>query len=325
MSYSSDDFLEKLESLRVLLLCDKRAGRNTIMDVGGADVVDDERHAAASILMCMKKDYQEITHSHSIEREDAQSSAPLQENSQVIIVTVPHSACNTGGANAMGMDLNTINNVKQLEEIQQQIDAATDYVYAERMCDRRAYVGAIALKIAFLKRAEGLGVTNIGLVVLANESQLRAECDANRFGCVGVEGGSTHMEEPTGEFQVWVSRTVSMLQSEKRLRIVWNIDSHSFPDTRGRRDNLYLLARTSPDPFARKKWALIKQRLSFNVYAGSEENYFMKWFEDRKKVPSLLVEFLESPAEYPLEDLNRDARLIINFILGNIELYKVLV
>jgi hypothetical protein len=343
---------EQVDALCMLLLCDAQDGRSTIMDGNDNSI----QQIAAMMLLQMRADgdsggnhWQPLAttgnpgkggnpgkhvnweigleefpkkRTDTTNRTNSTNSAIRDK---VIVVTVPHSAC-VSGKGAMGSEIGlNSNDMKQLELLQWRLDSALFAASPlnERACDRRAVVGAIALKMAFMRFLEETSplIDDAGMIVLVNDTQPRAECDTNRFSC----GHSTGSD--TSSFQQHVAEVTESL-STRGYRMAWNVDAHSFPLGHGvnpaRDESVYMLARVHPEPFASQKWSLLKSGFNFNVYAGSEENYFMRWFEDTKRVPSLLVEFCEDPRAYPLTQLNHDAHLIVEFVLRNIDLYKTL-
>jgi len=271
-----------MDRVGVLLTCEAQTGMS---------IVD------AEALLALTR------HVHITERTVGDSAGLSNRSKNIIIVTVPHAACQVMGINEQLLNSASI---ATLAAIQHQLDTA--YPAGPRMCDRRALVGAIALRVAFLRlypfSAAAVGAAE--MVVVVNQEQPRIECDANRESC-------------HGPMRDKVADTVTAVEG----RVVWNLDVHSFPPEHTR-DDIYMLARVHPEPFASRKWSLLGESFGFHVYAGSEMNYFMKWFEDEKRVPSLLVEFCESAERYPLPILNHDAHLIVNFVLHNINLYKTL-
>jgi hypothetical protein len=242
---------------------------------------------------------------------------------RLIVVTVPHSACVIRMPNGTSLkiseaELNS-NDPAYLNMLQTTLNnALCNSLSQDRECDRRAVVGAIALKLAFMHfiMTSHPMAKDVGMITMLNDYQPRAECDANRF----------HPPSEGCEYQTHVIDVLGDME-KKGYRLAWNIDTHSFPPSShplSKEENIYMLARVHPEPVASKKWALLKQNFMFSVYAGSERNYFMKWFEETKRVPSLLVEFSEFAGGYSLNQLNMDAHLIVKFVLENIGLYETL-
>lgn len=295
----------------MLLRCEEQIGMRTIMSTGD----EATQQAMAMALMQM---------SAAIEHVEAMTNALTKEiedftanGERLIVVTVPHSACLIRMPNGNILRVNETelnsNDPSYLGMLQMTLNNALLKSSDGRECDRRALVGAIALKLAFMHfiMTSHPAAKNVGMITMLNDYQPRAECDANRF------------QPPQGEceYQTHVIDILSDME-KKGYRLAWNIDAHSFSSPKG--ENIYMLARVHPEPVASKKWALLRENFTFSVYAGSEQNYFMKWFEEDKKVPSLLVEFSEFASGYPLSQLNHDAHLIVKFVLENIGLYETL-
>jgi len=264
-----------MDTLETLLRCEAQ---------NGMSIID------AEALLALTR------HASTFGRMVANSTAPIDGSMKLIIVTVPHAACQVMGVNE---ELLNSADVWTLAAIQHQLDSG--FPAGPRMCDRRALVAAIGMRVAFLR----LSPPGVGMVVAVNQNEVRADCDANRESCHGT-----------------LRKRVADIIFSKSGAVVWNIDAHSFP-AEHTHENIYMLARVHPEPFASRKRALLRN-VPISVYAGSEENYFMKWFEDTKRVPSLLVEFCESAQRYPIQMLNYDAHVVVDFVLRNIDLYKTL-
>jgi len=190
---------EQVDALCMLLLCDAQDGRSTIMDGNDNSI----QQIAAMMLLQMRADgdsggnhWQPLAttgnpgkggnpgkhvnweigleefpkkRTDTTNRTNSTNSAIRDK---VIVVTVPHSAC-VSGKGAMGSEIGlNSNDMKQLELLQWRLDSALFAASPlnERACDRRAVVGAIALKMAFMRFLEETSplIDDAGMIVLVS-------------------------------------------------------------------------------------------------------------------------------------------------------------
>lgn len=162
---------------------------------------------------------------------------------------------------------------------------------ALRMCDRRALVAAIELKLAIERT-----YPDMRAVLVANQTMFRTVSDANRY------GGNP-------EFQQRVAKVMAQYPDG----VLLNLDVHSFPSKNEPDDvlyanskaNVYFLTETGQEMGWFKKTAL-----SYVERQGSDINFFLTWFPDTYKVHSIIAEFFENVEEYTPVMLRQDAARI---------------
>lgn len=205
-------------------------------------------------------------------------------NKRIIILTVPHAAC--FGYNP---DISThADLVKAAERINEII---ADTGNELRICDRRALVAAIEVKLAIERT-----YTDMHAVIVANQTTLREVGDANRY------GGAPEFQQQVAE-----------VMSKYKDTVLLNIDVHSFPsktDTHDvlyayRKANVYFLTATG-----REMGWFNKTALSYVERQGSDINLFLTWFPERYGVHSIIAEFYEDIKEYTPLMLQQDAARI---------------
>ena len=206
---------------------------------------------------------------------------------KIIVLTVPHAAC----MHAYGVEnMTTADLVKTIDAINVGLMLNPNET---RICDRRALVAAIELKMAIEQRGGKA-------LLLANEVEIRAIVDENRY--VG-----------DGDFQKHVLEEVK--GASRTGMLVLNIDVHSF-NSKGQpgdvitsaerpSKNMYFLTRTG-----REMGALRNTSLGFEERQGSDINFFLNWFPDTLGVHSVLAEFYENIFEYTPPSLKRDIAVI---------------
>jgi hypothetical protein len=213
-----------------------------------------------------------------------EADASFSSNKRIVILTVPHAAC--FGYNP---DISThADLVKAAERINEII---TDTGNEQRICDRRALVAAIELKLAIERT-----YADMHAVIVANRTTLREVGDANRY------GGAPEFQQQVAE-----------VMSKYKDRVLLNIDVHSFPSKTEPSDvlyayhkaNVYFLTTTG-----REMGWFNKTALSYVERQGSDINLFLTWFPERYGVHSIIVEFFENTAEYTPLMLQQDVARI---------------
>jgi hypothetical protein len=218
-------------------------------------------------------------------RSPPEADTSVNSNKRIIILTVPHAAC----FYYYNADITTHADLVKVAKETNQILEETEHM--PRVCDRRALVAAIELKLAIERT-----YADMHAVIVANRTTVREVGDANRY------GGAP-------EFQQHVAKVMR----EYKDRVLLNIDVHSFPsktDTHDvlyayRKANVYFLTATGHE----MGW-FNKTALSYVERQGSDINLFLTWFPERYGVHSIIVEFFENTAEYTPLMLQQDVARI---------------
>jgi hypothetical protein len=213
-----------------------------------------------------------------------EADASVNSNKRIVILTVPHAAC-FGYDPDISTHADLVKATKKINEI------LADTGNEPRICDRRALVAAIELKLAIERT-----YADMHAVIVANRTTLREVGDANRY------GGAPEFQQHVAE-----------VMTKYKERVVLNIDVHSFPSKTDPGDvlyayhkaNVYFLTATG-----REMGWFSKTALSYVERQGSDINLFLTWFPERYGVHSIIVEFFENTIEYTPLMLQQDTARI---------------